>query len=286
MKKKHYDNLDRFYTKREIVKEIINEINFNDFDTIIEPSAWDWAFIDFLPKNKKIVSIDIEPWRNDIQKWNFLDFTYNKKENEKVLVIWNPPYWRQSSLALKFLNHSMSFADCVAFILPSSFKKQSFHRKISHTFSVLKEITIPKNWFLFDWKDWTELQTTFQIWIKKDRLKKEKYNSKYIDILSKNEIEKRFSISNNELNRNNIIAFRRVWVNAWKFFLDYEDRSKESHYFITLKNVNNKWLLNIQSVIDILNKCDWSKYKNNTVRILSISKEELSIEFDSILENQ
>lgn len=57
---------------------------------------------------------------NEIVKQDYLEWTPN--ENKKYVVIGNPPFGLRGQLALKFMNHSSTFADYVCFILPQLFE--------------------------------------------------------------------------------------------------------------------------------------------------------------------
>ena len=52
------------------------------------------------------------------------------KDVKNVHTIGNPPFGRQSTLAKKFIKKCAVFSDSISFILPKSFRKGSYHRKI------------------------------------------------------------------------------------------------------------------------------------------------------------
>ena len=52
--------LDQYYTQRHISKACLKKLSLNEYDLILEPSAGDGAFFDFLPKEKR-VGIDLVP---------------------------------------------------------------------------------------------------------------------------------------------------------------------------------------------------------------------------------
>ena len=112
--------VNKFYTSTKLVKKLINRINIDKYDLIIEPDAGDGVFSKQI---NNILAFDLFPESADIvqQDW----FTLDKeqfKNYKNILVIGNPPYGKNSSLALKFIKES-SFANTVAFILPKSFMK-------------------------------------------------------------------------------------------------------------------------------------------------------------------
>ena len=59
------NQFDKFYTKASTIQECIKFLNFNEFDCIIEPSAGNGSFLQFLPH---FFAYDIEPEGNNIIK--------------------------------------------------------------------------------------------------------------------------------------------------------------------------------------------------------------------------
>ena len=70
---------------------------------------------------------DLEPENDEIIKQDYLNFDYTGIADEfnKTHIIGNPPFGRQSSLAIKFIKKSVTYCDSISFILPKSFKKES-----------------------------------------------------------------------------------------------------------------------------------------------------------------
>lgn len=59
------NQFDKFYTKASTIQECIKLLNLNEFDCIIEPSAGNGSFLQFLPH---FFAYDIEPEGNNIIK--------------------------------------------------------------------------------------------------------------------------------------------------------------------------------------------------------------------------
>ena len=103
--------IDKYYTSPCVVNECIElvkkNIDIQINDLCIEPSAGNGAFnngIKSLFKNYKFY--DLEPENSEIIKQDYLEYdhnTINKKKVNKVHIIGNPPFGRQSSLAIKFI---------------------------------------------------------------------------------------------------------------------------------------------------------------------------------------
>jgi hypothetical protein len=86
--------------------------------TYIEPSAGNGNFLNILPEDRRI-GLDIDPKDDKIIRHDYL--TWSPPDAKKFIVIGNPPFGLRGNLALKFINHSINFADYVCFILPQLF---------------------------------------------------------------------------------------------------------------------------------------------------------------------
>lgn len=265
-------NYDKFYTKNNIAKKIINiikkKIKINKkFDLIIEPSAGNGAFIPYIKKiSKNYLFYDIKPENKEIIKKNYLKLNYKKMLNKynKIHIIGNPPFGKKSSLVIKFIKKSCLFCDSFSFILPKSFKKQSLKKSIPLNFHLIYQKNLPPNSFIINNKSYN-VPCVFQIWIKKsfERKKEPKELSKYFYFVKKN--------------NNPDIAIRRIGVNAGNL---YDENINE-------KNINSHYFIKIHKELDknkIINLLKSNKYNifDNTVGPLSISKKEL-IKFYNLL---
>ena len=129
------NTIDKYYTKESVVELCINyvkqHIQINENDLIIEPSAGNGSFITgikSLTTNFKFY--DLEPENEEIIKQDYLLYKYDNINNifDKIHIIGNPPFGRQSSLAIKFIKKSCEFCNSISFILPKSFKKDSLKK--------------------------------------------------------------------------------------------------------------------------------------------------------------
>ena len=60
MKRILKSELDQFYTKTEVVKDLIKDIDFSKYELVIDPSCGDGAFyLNINHKNK--IAIDLDP---------------------------------------------------------------------------------------------------------------------------------------------------------------------------------------------------------------------------------
>ena len=81
--------LDQYYTHRHVAQVCLSKLNYDDYDVIVEPSAGDGSFFDFLPAGKR-VGIDLKPAGAFIQTGNFFDWKFDS--NKKHLAVGNPPF--------------------------------------------------------------------------------------------------------------------------------------------------------------------------------------------------
>jgi hypothetical protein len=169
--KSNENGLDQFYTNSDIalkcyikLKEIIN---INEYDIHLEPSAGLGSFFNIMDTTKKL-GLDIDPKNENINKMNFFD--YKPKNNKKYLVVGNPPFGKVSSLAVKFFNKSAEFSNCIAFIIPRTFKRVSLQNKLNLNFKLIYNEDLPINPCCFTPK--MTAKCCFQIWIKSDEKRK------------------------------------------------------------------------------------------------------------------
>jgi hypothetical protein len=264
------DVIDKFYTKKETVNYIIELFKeyiapTND-DLIIEPSAGNGAFIDGIKSLKcNYEFYDLEPEHEEIIKQDYLLYNTNTttSNNNKIHILGNPPFGRQSSLAIKFIKKSCQFCYSISFILPKSFKKDSLKKTFPPNFHLLYEIDLPEKSFLVNTKE-HDVPCIFQIWIKKTysrevSTKLEPHNFVFV-----------------EKTDNPSISFRRVGVNAGTIDVNSANKSIQSHYFIRFTNAND-----LEKNIELLNTIVYDS--NNTVGPKSIGKQELIKEFNKVL---
>ena len=264
------NTIDKYYTKDSVVKLCIDMfqqyIQCSDNDIFIEPSAGNGAFINHMKKlSSNCLFYDLEPDHKDVLKQDYLDFKFDssKKKNNKIHVIGNPPFGRQSSLAIKFIKKSSEFCDTISFILPRSFMKDSMRTRFPKNFHLLHEETLEEKSFIVNENDYN-VPCIFQIWEKRyeDRFVNEKLEPQKFCFVKRNEKPD--------------VSFRRVGINAGKLDRECENKSEQSHYFIKFSNPPSQIMYGKLGNISF--EC-----KNNTVGPKSISKQELIKEFNLIL---
>ena len=260
---------DKFYTSKPItekcIKMIEEKIHIGKNDLCIEPSAGNGSFI---PGIKSLFSnyqfYDLQPENEEIIKQNYLEYNHEKTK-QKVHIIGNPPFGRQSSLAINFIKKSVEFCDSISFILPKSFKKESLQKHFPLNFHLIHNYDLPEYSFIVD-NNHYDVPCVFQIWIKKTinrKVAQKKIPHKYCFVKKTDDHD---------------ISFRRVGVNAGKIDYETADKSIQSHYFIKFdENVLNENLR--EKLININFTCS-----ENTCGPKSISKQELIEEFNNLIE--
>jgi len=282
------DDLDRFYTKSSVVDNLLNEITLEDYDVVVEPSAGTGSWSS---KIDDCVAIDISPEHPDIMRGDFLedDFLFDEmKEENKILVIGNPPFGRIGNKAIKFINKGAEFADTIAFILPRSFRKESLQRKINKNFWLVKDIDLfEESCFLFRGEDYFA-PCVFQVWERREEERNTKvekvdpvgfsyivdYKTKYEEFYDSNKqkIVKVIRKYVKETNANLVV--RRVGGAAGTAYTDkIEERSIPPNYFL--------WVDNPDAVADSINKHKFNIH--DTVGPESLTKGELTIFLNDLI---
>jgi len=286
----------------ECIQLIKQKINIQEDDVCIEPSAGNGSFINGIKSLfKNYHFYDLEPEDTgcasngrspqQIIKQDYLKYDYNtlltspeienpqsqqfyggrleptrpagnKKQNRKVHVIGNPPFGRQSSLAIKFIKKSSQYCDSISFILPKSFKKDSLKKHFPLKFHLICEFDLPENSFIVD-KNYYDVPCVFQIWIKKDTERP----------IPEKLIPTKFKFVKKDDKHD--ISFRRVGSNAGHIDKKTEKKSVQSHYFIKF---------DIELTNELFNKLTNINFncKDNTCGPKSISKQELIKEFNKL----
>jgi len=221
------NTIDKFYTTITVVQLCFDSIKKyldinKDKDLIIEPSAGDGAFINSIQRlsnNHKFY--DIEPNNNEIISQDYLNLEYDKIKDgyRKIHIIGNPPFGRQSSLAIKFIKKSCEFSHTISFILPKSFKKESMQKHFPKQFHLIHQEDLPEKSFLVNGKE-CDVPSIFQIW------KKRKEDRK----TPKKLIPRKFTFVKKSDNPD--ISFRRVGVNAGN--ISKEIIKKANNHIISL----------------------------------------------------
>lgn len=255
-------SLDQYYTAPAVatycMNKLIDIISLNDY-ICIEPSSGTGSFYNLLPVPK--IGIDLDPKHEGAIVQDFLTW-YPENLSKLYITVGNPPFGKNSTLAVKFFNHAAIFSNFIAFIVPRTFQKNSIVNRLNSKFQLKFEEVLPLDSFIYQDKPY-KVPTVFQVWQK---------NANLIRTITKKIVSHPDIIfCNNPANAT--IAFQRVGNNAGKISIEGLKLSANSHYFIKCD----------QSVINTLLKIDWSLIKYNTAGNPSISKSELIEEYCKLL---
>ena len=264
---------DKFFTPKYEVDLILNNINLKDFDLIVEPSAGAGAFSNaILKKGINCLAYDIKPDAPGIIQTDFLNTIFNWV-NKKTLVIGNPPYGRRGKLAIAFIKKCyFEGADCIAFILPRSFKRDSLKNRIPLCYHLEEEWDLDN--FELPNGQLCKINSVFQKWVKRSTNRK-------IILKPKNHVD--FEMKH--------IHFTLDKPETIKYVLEnYEFGIGKSTLKIKPSKDFNKgsvWFIkpNIPGVLEIFKQCTFSKAKEST-RIPTLAKGEIIEEYIKIKKNK
>lgn len=224
------DKLDRFYTPLEIAHKCVSLLDLSKYDCIIEPSAGTGNFLTALGLNS-VYAYDVAPASSEHNiieaDWFKLDKT-QFRNFKSILVIGNPPFGQQNSLAVNFFNEAARFSNTIAFVLPLSFKKDSVQNRLDLNFHLVKELNLQECEFLLPSEEKIMVPCVFQIWERKEKPRtkaKLKTTSQFFSFVEKTKADFRI---------------QRVGGNAGKASFDLT-KSPNSNYFIkNLSELSNE----------------------------------------------
>ena len=267
-------SLDQFYTKPSIVEKVLEMIDCSTFDLVVEPSAGAGDFLKRLPQDKRI-GIDLEPALSEIRQGDFFDFVPDITSG--VLTIGNPPFGKNSSLAVKFFNHAAQFSDCIAFIVPRTFRKPSLINRLNSGFHLVKQEILEVDAFYLPSGESYAVPTVFQVWerknIERDRIETtivcQDFDFVSIEVDKKT---KKPTLGHTKAQQQQSdFCVRRVGGYAGKVYTDFKQKKRDwkSHYYIKQKT---------KDVYRIMQSINWNfreSPKYDTAGNPSISKHDL-----------
>lgn len=256
--------LDQFYTSRPIAKSCFEflekTIPLMDTDVFLEPSAGDGAFFERMPVDRR-VGVDLEPKHPDVGQQNFITEFVPRAGVQRWVVVGNPPFGKNSSLAVAFFNRSAEFAEVIAFVVPLTFRKQSLQRRLQANFELVDEMPLDDEAFVFEGRPYS-VPCCFQVWRRTESVREHVLLPlKHKDFEFCQAAEADFAI-------------RRVGGLAGKVLRDFRGYSPASHYFIR-SNIDAELLA---CRFEALN---WDDVKWNTAGNPSIGKRELVAKYSA-----
>lgn len=304
MSKKRSKSLSQYYTKPHVAKMCVEMLKqqisyeLKSFN-MLEPSYGKGAFVDaikqcayddYLQQNasnsshqhdtNNLYYVDIDSNEQE-HRCDFLkDFLLPLSDNglKHWLTIGNPPFGKNSSLAIAFFNKAAEFSSIIAFILPRTFRKQSLIKKLNNNFFMCFEHLLDQNSFIFEGEDY-DVPCVFQVWVKNSCISFLKAPPSIpsvglrLDINRVGNTNADFMYVKNSESPD--FAIRRVGVNAGKIFTkDASSKSDQSHIFVRVNDRNN-----IDAVLNTFQRMGLERFesKYDTAGNPSIGKEEISL---------
>ena len=265
--------LDQFYTQKGTASLCMNylleHIKEKQFvpQWWIEPAVGTGSLWDQMPSdNTPKIALDLDPGLGappcTIQT-NFLTWTPALPMGPGGILFGNPPFGKNSSLAVQFFNHAAMLDGLVymGWIVPKTFCKNGLQNRLDLNFELEFECDIPKNSFVFENFSY-DVPTVFQIWRRRGQGKREKTKETTVHP------DFTFQKKPEALKHSNAFSFQRVGGQAGKTSLSFEKKAEASHYFILPHHAKT-------TVQKTLNSIDWNNVKHNTAGNPSIGKKEL-----------
>ena len=229
-------------------------INLNRY-TFIEPSAGCGGFYDLLPNNRRI-GIDIDPQCDNLLKQDYL--TWSPSKEGKYAVIGNPPFGLRGHLALQFINHSASFADMVAFILPPLFNSdgKGVPAKRVKGYTLAHTSPMPADSFFYPDGKPVAVASIFQVWTRiatdKITISHPPTCNEYIKVYSLSDGGTPASTRNKKMLYDCDVYLPSTCFNGMRVYSHFEDLPHRRGYGVVIKHEKAK-------IKKLLNNADWEK---------------------------
>ncbi len=140
--------LDQIFTTDEVARHLLDLVirrYGSQPHLFIEPSAGLGAFLKHMPAPK--IGIELDCKIPGLLAADFL--TVSVQCTPPIIVVGNPPFGKNSSMAVDFFNHAARMADVIAFVLPLTFRKASIQNRLHEKFHLVDEVDVPALAFTF-----------------------------------------------------------------------------------------------------------------------------------------
>lgn len=256
-------SLDRFFTRRFVAgqcyRSLLEIMARDHVDSasykFIEPAAGDGAFYDLLPEKRRI-GIEIVPGRQEFLHRDYLGWT-PRKSGYRYAVIGNPPFGYRAWLALAFLNHSATFSDYVAMILPMAFQsdgKGSPKFRVDGAELVLSE-PLASDAFVTPSGQVAQVNALWQIWRRGvNKQRPVATNNRWVDLFTV-DMRKERLCGQKRLSEANWFLQRTFYGDPPKPVRDFSEVRYVCGYGIVIKNA-------VEAITEALNVVDWRQYSN------------------------
>lgn len=260
------NSLDKFYTNRDtagyLIDLTVDKLGTINGYTILEPSAGNGSFSDLLfDRFDSVIAIDIMPDAVGITEMDFFDFVPDP--DKRYVVLGNPPFGRVSSLAYKFVDHAMTFADYVCMLLPRTFKRYSIIKKVNRKFHLLYQEDVPVGVFT---PKTMSAKTVYQVW------ERRQYDREIPALMDTTDD---FEILHLDDRMSADFAVRAYGGNCGSISTDIGNLAPRSWHFIKAKRVEPNDLVNRIRALDF-------RFASDTVRQDSVGARELINEYNRV----
>jgi hypothetical protein len=267
---------DQFFTNdttaRMCVDSLFNQLKVpvGYFDIVLEPSCGEGAFVKCLGGAKKLIYMDIDAAdptiRMDFMTFSGMPRRFFHRSGKRsfgtddsteragtCITIGNPPFGKNSTVAVDFFNRAAAFSDIIAFIVPKTFIKDSVKDRLDRHLFLVWDEPIKDESFIFEGKP-TTVPCVFQIWVHCDSMHLLKVPvgvaADKMRPLSPR-LTKTDDFTFVKVDESPDIIIRRVGVLAGKIFTtDLHKWTTKNHYFIKITDSTRKQQV-IQNLIDL-----------------------------------
>ena len=259
---KAYTNKDQFYTSNKMALKCFDifkkqtaslGINLKDY-SFLEPSAGKGVFYDLFPKGKR-EGFDLYPKNKKIKKMDYLK--WKPRNKRKYVILGNPPFGLRGNMALRFINHSIDFADVIGFILPQLFEsdgKGSPMKRVTG-YKLAYSQKLKDNVFYNEKNNVVKVNVIFQIWTKinTDKIKqKTKTCNSFIKIYSLSNGGTPCSTRNKKMLNKCDIYLPSTCYSGMRAYSSFKELpNKRGYGVIVLKNK--------KTIMSIFKNQDWQK---------------------------
>jgi predicted RNA methylase len=257
-----FDRSSEVFTPGAIVKEQVKGISPDS--TVCVPGAGIGSYIVALleagVKPENIVAVELNPRYGELGEgifkrfgvnYVFADFLEWVPDMRFDYVVGNPPYGKNASLAVKFLNKAPELADNVSYVLPRTFRKPSVLNRINEHLHLVDDVDVSDETF------GGTIITCRQKWrLTEEKRERIKTYTQHPDLSFVSKAE------------SNIFVGRVGAGPAGKVLTADYDHLTEQHYFLQVTDTVRDRLLSIQDTLKQLARAA-------TVGTPSLSKHEL-----------
>ena len=252
--------LEQYYTPKHLAQSL-TEVLFSLLDTprerqFLEPAGGTGSFIEALEAlgATSITSMDTHPKHPKVMQGDFLGF---QSSSSGLVTISNPPFGRNNALSIPFFNHAANISAHIAFLVPRSWRKWSVQNRLDLRFHLLHDQDV--NLIYEDQAGEplakaNELRTCFQIWERKDVLRKKTLvpDNGFVSKTSPTEAD---------------VAMRVFGYGCGQVLESFERKPNTTLMFLSLEG---------PVTASLLRDLDFERFRNNTAYTQALSFQEIN----------